>query len=1225
MKNKILICLLILLVSILWIKDIFAASSEVQVSESEVKCVDTSEDDRTSNDKNIIIKWTNDTETVGYVSTSCTETTKTTENHTGIEDTQSDAQSACEAARNSNPACSDPCANRSDKDKCRAGSACGPCSVTEKTEQEVVDELQETIYNEFICKMPNNILKPCCITKTCTSSDFPSSSSSSTYYGISGSKSSSSGSKSNSSRSKASGTGASKPSSTPVSRSYAQPSKPGGGRFNQTAYIKYTVTSPIAKLVAEDRGGGDSGSGGSSKVYQWSYTVTKWVVKEGAQAKTCNIKAEAAKYVTVTGKTNTSGDPAYCLQPGAYGAGDGIEYSLDSTFDISLCTDSLHRKSSKPYDMRCGLAVILHQAMYKKDSSGKEVYKPNQYSYGTITYALRLWGAQHSDFKNNPWYAIEDNGNYSTELNDYTFVASENYYKKTAQKMEAGTWTKTMVTNNHILGCKGSSNCKMTNVYTLYREAVKAEDPNYFKQIINVNPDMPKTTYLQSTYTTGMTIIDLPESIAAEVTACSDIKAANCGIHAEYTLTEKGTNITNQVLKGGSCYYYTVESNGSEKERSESYCKGKAICRIKCEVETEITPETCKLYKGEVDERNQTLPVTVRVYVDNWKRNTGYIRFYTDAKKKKHQAMMVYANKLENCEQGRTTVQADSTVIITPQCPCDPNKKCLGADITTKSNLNHTCTGDSYVSSSVTDPTMNCILNACYAFEKSKYEYTRDYNANKSICNIYCTDETKFYMPGRTSVYAGMQFRYDLGSELKQKLDEFRNRNLAEENNKLTAVITYKRKCTSEIDYAYWLEGFKKAVDKKASDKELNEMVYDLYNCNLYSQSDIPATYRNAKTAVTGKGSSKDYMLDAAKCTTDSKCPRLSGFEYPDDTYKSTLDVRNTTGLVNTNLNTTKYCRGSNCYTYTRNQEYELTGSSSTTTVSYGGKSVNVPNNDYASFTMTTERDYYQSTEYKVQALTGKVVKGKADSKDTSYTQLPSNIYPIGINEASGNRDIKYTFSGIKAASGDTYKYTCQYKVFNTTTLYNCNYKKADGTIDLSKCSTDNPTVKNGIADLSKVNWTNDSLSAQNGFFVRYVDNEDPFPGAVVTNKNGRIIISTRNDNGYTNNWATEMGESIIKKMKSVGNQVYVPTEDNQHRVVTIKLTQPAIDLIVKYNNYQSSNGGYANATLEDCKLVSDGNGQLPKFTECKSTFLNDELTQSKYAKTGLTIDWNNQ
>ena len=147
-------------------------------------------------------------------------------------------------------------------------------------------------------------------------------------------------------------------------------------------------------------------------------------------------------------------------------------------------------------------------------------------------------------------------------------------------------------------------------------------------------------------------------------------------------------------------------------------------------------------------------PVTVRVYVDKWKRNQGYIRFYTPATKKNHQAMIVYAEKLEECEQSRTTVQADSTVIITPQCPCDPDSRCMGAEIASKSTLNHTCSGKDYVSSSITDPSMNCVLNACYDYEKAKYDHTLEYNANKAVCNIYCTDEVKFYMPGKTSVYA---------------------------------------------------------------------------------------------------------------------------------------------------------------------------------------------------------------------------------------------------------------------------------------------------------------------------------------------------------------------------------------------------------------------------------------------------------------------------------------
>ena len=67
------------------------------------------------------------------------------------------------------------------------------------------------------------------------------------------------------------------------------------------------------------------------------------------------------------------------------------------------------------------------------------------------------------------------------------------------------------------------------------------------------------------------------------------------------------------------------------------------------------------------------------------------------------------------------------------------------------------------------------------------------------MCNIYCRKELTFYLANKTKVYAGMQFSYDIASEVLEGEGDIEN--VLTTDHKLTSIVLQKRQCTSEIYY----------------------------------------------------------------------------------------------------------------------------------------------------------------------------------------------------------------------------------------------------------------------------------------------------------------------------------------------------------------------------------------------------------------------------------------
>ena len=1081
---------------------------------------------------------------------------------------------------------------------------------------------------------------------------------------------------------------------------------------NSNTYLANTrnnITNVYKILTAADDING--GGAGSAKVYCSGYYYKYNTIKTSISSNCSDSeeKVTSISYRTNTGYNVSSGDAVYCLQPGKNGPGEnGIEY-VDKLFDVMNCADQFKLKDGTK-KVECGLANILYQTV-KYDETNKRYVSNGKYTEGEITFALRLWMAAYSD---------TGIGNIITTSDDpeINWVPKEDYYKKTVTAVNNNTYNpKVSKSNSYVVGCpNGNSSCGVTKAIELYKNAKNATKFDYL-ETETTKLENPSISYEAISKVESEITIRLPESYKnSEIeTECKNIKDSKCRVKVEI-YDEDGNKIGNESIQSGYC----------TKEK----------CVLK------FTPPTrvCQKYEGMKKSVKYKVEVKLRVT----KEKEGWIRFYTaKSNPNNYQIMVSFLFNKKYCEDqvvdsyNYPTFQSDMYI----DCGC--TNRC--EDVVTTKNLPNNCSDENeYENGSIKDPNMNCIINACYESDKNEYNYSNKFNVNTKICKIYCRDEVEFYLPGKVSTYAGMQFSYDLGGVLERKNIISKSPN----TNKLTGVVINKKQCTSEIDYNAWYEEYKKLLNTKVEttittdakyrckisadikydcsgpgkpstyytqppgyegcdscdsngysdctdvndegtffvscikktsyscsyngfwngsacylydmsscpsgyreynkkyfcsngslsgqycyvdgvcssggvtepycedstyiynentgkcektamevNRELlDQWIYDLYNCNLYSNSDISSTIKKY-TNATFAGTSKEYIISQAKCTTED-CLSMT-INYEDNVYGNSNTLSKDVKVLNSDSNKTYYCKDTNskkCYEYEEDKEVELKGTNTTTSIDYINGKINVPTNDYASITISTQNEFYQSKQYQAEVYTGDVSVG--DGSDSSHTPLAKNSYPVSKNTPTGSYNIIFDFSKVTYKnSTERYQYSCKYDVYNTTVLYDCAVKDENGNIDLSKCNNNCYEIEDGVPVIKSecINWES-SNKKQYGYIYRNVDLGNLFPNAVI-DKNG---ISTRNGN---TNWSSEL--QAIDDIQSSAKDIYL--NDNKYLEGRYVLTPQSIKEIKEYNKKQLSKGGYNNNTLENCEKVKIGNVYL--FKNCKSTFLKELKT----------------
>ncbi len=859
-------------------------------------------------------------------------------------------------------------------------------------------------------------------------------------------------------------------------------------------------------------------------------------------------------------------DATYCLQPGATGPGPddtGLPYILDKNFDISECQDQYTNKNDKNA-VQCGLAQILYQTYNCDKSTGKCTPK-GEYSNGVITLALRLWMAAYGKdtYSLGTTEHLEDN-----PLIDW--IPREDYYEVTAGLIKNGKCYNTSYAALQRDKVKGRMGCTKSEGGVDENKCTSACDIDKAIELFHQAENVKKEDYLGGiNFDKKVPVFKHEEDlgiIKVEFDKVEDVEEIN----VECKPGEPGCTLHVR-------FYYGDIDVTDLVELGEWSCE-KNTCTAKI-----IGTKFCLKYK--------TPGVTILravLEISNWSRNNGYVRFYTHATSpNKYQKMISFGLELEKCETeqlGEKPLYIPGDVRI--DCPCDADVKCT--DLSSKETENKECGGIS----EITDANMNCIVNACFQNETYQYNVTSEYIVNPLVCTLYERQENKFYLPEKTSVYAGMQFSYDLGTTLGIKTIASN----MDPSPKLTSIVKQRKQVTSKINYEFWKSEYDRKLNrlnyayeqgysdeyKKQLKSEINEWLFDLKNCNLYTPAQTGASATRSHAI--------NNILNDTNCT-DEKCLTMN-ISYADKYGKDAKTLTDISKVTTAGGYELYYCKNKNsedrCYKYVKDSSVEIKESNKVETVNYYNGTTKIPTNDYATVVIEVEHDFYLPTKYKARAFTGAVEEGLVGKDEVKkYIQLGDYSYPVsgGTNTGEYPVNIKITNIGNMGRKTTTYDYACKYQVYNKTTAYDCAALDKTGNIDLTNCSS-TATIENGVPKISDVSW-NKTDSKTTGFVFKNVDLSNLFPNGL-DGLNGNV------------NWTGR--EEDIKEIEKTAETIFT---DDTYLEYSYTITPQGAKEIKEYNANNLDKGGYLNPTLLDCSTIDDESG-LQQFRYCKSSFLEE-------------------
>lgn len=436
-------------------------------------------------------------------------------------------------------------------------------------------------------------------------------------------------------------------------------------------------------------------------------------------------------------------------------------------------------------------------------------------------------------------------------------------------------------------------------------------------------------------------------------------------------------------------------------------------------------------------------------------------------------------------------------------------------------------------------------------------------------------------------------------------------------------------KAKNDNDNAY--EAYTKTVDAVA------QLLYDLQNCNMYVASGntaptiqdyytaakVPSKYNGSHEANitrSASGSAKNIILQESVCDEANKeCADMS-LEYDDELYGKNVTIeKETKNLESEELNKTYFCKNNDdsdpdCYKYVKNKEVELKkgnkleahdlvfcNAGARNDTKCWTEQKQLPTNDYATFIIVTETDFWRSDKFTASAYTGLVGDGGGDGLSTP---LGNEEYPVsnGLNTGgkTGTYGVKQHIDNVKITVDDNVSldYSCTYDVYNTTNLYDCATKTADGKLDTSKCKNSCYQVIAGVPvikpECSEFELK-DNDSKGYGFVYRNVDLNNLFPN------------ETKRPIGI--NWGSNLGQETTAKIEQKGSDLFVYDENISYSFV---LSPTAINRIREYNTQQEVMGvGYQDLSYISCEQITDTINQsgLKGFYKCRSKFL-EEISQ---------------
>lgn len=575
----------------------------------------------------------------------------------------------------------------------------------------------------------------------------------------------------------------------------------------------------------------------------------------------------------------------------------------------------------------------------------------------------------------------------------------------------------------------------------------------------------------------------------------------------------------------------------------------------------------------------------------------------------------------EDKKEGETT-RSESTTYYT-------NYLCGGgcSNYEARVDENNSCTSEMKESfkSTVSDPSLSCIVNMDNPDQKEYYDYSSEFGVNTNFCRIYCSDKVEYYIAGRTDAESGRDFKYDVKQSKSNVIND----------KQITSLVKQKRSCVSEIflnslnKNTNWKRMYgltddenkrlmdnstfstlfdimaHKAEKERGRRENLNQLVYDLYNCNLYAleENDIRTKYNIYKPG----DYKKDYAskIVASKFSSDSNYGLGKNNQFSDTVsfegganvaeYVNSNDgqvvgklgqggyevkthsIRNASnegfGIVKNSKNEfVKYCKTGEdeiCLQYDSDKEDYLYGKfkypseienySTKNMHEYTLNSIHYtyPVNNYALFEVETETGFFNGDKYQTFENTGNIVVNP-DSMHDDLLTLDSYVYPLSRFAATECKDAE---CGVKQTLNISHFFRAKETDPLQTATQNKEFTCSVHTYP-TFCTDEDCPKETPLANL-----------------YRNVDPSALFPNGV----------------GDDTNWATAEGVKAKEDIEKSANLIQTGDELIDYRI-TLNPTQ--IKAIKEYNQKA---GIYSNEIIycDSSNLQKDGT-----YRNCSSRFM---------------------
>ena len=931
---------------------------------------------------------------------------------------------------------------------------------------------------------------------------------------------------------------------------------------------------------------------------------------------------------------------AYCVNPNQPFSKTGkktAQYIEDPNFDVNKCENSFNT-------VDCGYANILIEAGYANQKTNNKVCD------NAVNLALRLWGV-HTNQKGYDLTGLSRRTGSDCsqealfiELEDGSVInvyrETHNYIMKNFEA-KARTFEYIEPTGKHfdkitcsadLLGviCAPDNDTKCGGRST-YQKAFDL----YFNTLIG-NKYMKE--HLRALYSKdGM---DTTPTDATIIDAGGGKSVIEVRFSKLTEMTERGVVVDCSKLKPGDANFdeidpfckvkvSIVDANGEpivDEIKLKECIKGDGCSTV--EFKYAVCDEIKKLKEN----------VVIRTEYEPTVASKSIKKYYPCEDPESNQFLFGYYDEktLEDIEkqEGKTTT-TETVVQDFPLTTYSCGGACTDYNIREVGNKN--CSKDSAYDTTykyaLKDPSLSCIVNMAAASEKEHYDYTSYFGLNSNICRVYCSDEIEFTLPNKKLINSGLSFKYDI-----------KFNNLSENVNTLpfTSVVEEKRRCVSEIYYSKnfptasktsiqrkygftdnemkdinnWTSLFealsKKAYSEGERKENLIEMIYDLYNCNIFA-GDIPVDkpknrtlgniYKYIKSLYSDKNNYGIGLGDNSYHSCDlsddkNTCINLDSINYQGgaEVYgkvgekeenitrvgkNESIDKDYKVSSYNIDKNGVKYCSGS-CLSYDSNKEekYDLNNftakfNSDIISRSVTGNKISsvnniiIPTNDYAYFELATQVGVYNNSKFDTHPYTGYVSKRIEDS---NLIALDNYIYPMSKNAYS-----------LCSGSGNIHNCTVTQNYGTIKTYYRKTNDRLTSMLDANKsfgCYIDvkPPRVVECIGKC-------DGSSSLGYAIYRNVDISNLFPS-------GRENVSS--------NWTTEKGQKAIEEIQE--SSQYINNSD-LYLEYSIELTPEQIKA------YRANvNSGYQNNTILENTCKKEGN----LYLNCQSSFMDDLRNNSK-------------